>query len=179
MQRVDGAEDGDEAGRGGEGEGRVGEERGESDQGGAEDEGDLVQGAFEGVDRAYDALVGLGPVGQGDGPGAGERSDQRYGGAGERADRGERDGGQVRERPGDQGGGGHGVDGGRGQDDAALPVPVGEPAEDGPEEDLSDGEGAADDTRGGEGAAGLGDQQEAAELGHRDGQSGEERDERK
>ncbi|CAM5434393.1 hypothetical protein SAVIM40S_05671 [Streptomyces avidinii] len=171
VQCVDGAEDGHQAGSGGQGEGRVGEERGESDEGGSEDEGDLVQGAFERVDGADDALVGVGPAGQGDRPGAGERADQRYGGSGEGADRGERDGRQVGEGSGDQRGGGHGVDGGRGEDDGTLAVPVGEPAEkDGAEEDLSDGEGAAHRAGGGEG--GLGDQQEAAELGHRDGQSG-------
>lgn len=174
MQGVGGAEDGDERGGAAEGDRGVQGERGESDEGRPEDEGDLVQGAFQRVDGADHALVGLGPVGEGHGAGAGERTDQRDGGPGDGADRCERGGGEAPEGPGDQGARGDGVDRGGGQDHGPLPVAVGEPAQDGPEDHLSGGQGAADDAGGGEGAAGLGDQQDAAELGHRDGESREE-----
>lgn len=149
VQGVRGPEHGDQRGRTAEGDGRVGDERGESDEGRAEDEGDLVEGALQRVDGAHDALVGLRPVRERDGAGPGERPDQRDGGAGDGSDGGERDGREAAEGPGDEADGGHRVDRGGAEDDGPLPVAVGEPAEDGSEDHLAGREGATDDAGGG------------------------------
>nr|WP_185902722.1 hypothetical protein [Streptomyces sp. WAC05292] len=168
------AEDGDERGSEGQGERGVRGEGGESDEGRPEDEGHLVEGPFEGVDGAHRLLVRAGAVRERDGPGPGERPYQRHRRPGEGPDRGERRCRQAPEGAGDQPGGGGRVDRRGGEDHGPLAAAVGGPAEQRPAQHLPGGERGADRPGGGEGAAGRGDEEDAAELDHGHGQAGEE-----
>ncbi len=155
-------------------EGRVGDRGGQPDQCGAEHERHLVQRPLQRQRGAHQPLVGAGAARQGDRPGAGERPDLRHGGARQEAGQGQRHRRGPGERGRHQGCHREGVEPAGGQHHRALPVPVGEPADQRPGGGLARRQRTPDEARRGEAAAGLGHQQQTAELAHGGRQPAEE-----
>ncbi|GJF24229.1 hypothetical protein SHO565_47930 [Streptomyces sp. HO565] len=151
-------------GGGAQGVGGVGQHRRQADQGRAEHEGDLVEGALEGQGGAHGRFAGPRAPGEGHQPDPGERTDQRHTGARHRAQGGQRGRRQAGQRAGHERGDRQGVGQAEQEDDRALAVPVREPAHQRAARHLPDGERTAGQSGGGQGAAGTGDEQHTAEL---------------
>ncbi|GAA3116225.1 hypothetical protein GCM10017687_32130 [Streptomyces echinatus] len=150
--------------RGAHGVGRMGEYRGQADEGRAEDEGQFVQAALEGERYADRLLGGARAAGEGDQAGARQRADERHGGPRGGAQEGQGGRRQPGERAGDERGHGEGVGEREGEHHRPLAVPVREPPHQRPAHHLSERERAAGQTGRAEGAARAGDEQHAAEL---------------
>ena len=176
VQRERRAADREQQGGQGEGRGRVGHRGGQPDQGRAEHERRLVQGAFEGQRGVDQTVVGPCAMSERHEPGAGQRPDLRYGGTGEQPDQGERQSPGPGEGGGHQRGHGERIEPAGRQHHRPLPVPVGEPAEQRPAHRLTRRQRTADQTRGGQRAARPCHQQQTAELAHGRGEPAEEGD---